>query len=91
MVFESGKVVELLNVDDGKAKLHKQGERVSHVNRARFCKGSNNYGKYVDGGGCNMYGCWPKGGYCNQFGCSSTGRCTVEGCPKKIKSYQCVE
>ena len=93
VVFENGKVVELLNVSDVKKTMHQEGKksRTAQASREKFCAGSNSYGKFPKGGGCNMYGCWPKGGYCNAFGCSSSGNCTNRGCPDKIASYQCVE
>lgn len=93
VVFENGKVVELINVDNTAKSLH-IGSEVKDRNpadRMKYCAGDNPYGKYPEGGGCNMYGCWPAGGYCNGFGCTTTGRCTVEGCPNKISSYQCLE
>lgn len=55
------------------------------------CVGENEFGKYVEGGGCNAYGCWPEGGSCNEFGCSVDSNCTALSCPKKIASINCNE
>ncbi|MCB9253273.1 MAG: hypothetical protein H6617_01155 [Bdellovibrionaceae bacterium] len=87
VVFENGHVVEMVNTEVETTVMDqagKDGERGED-----YCEGSNNYGKFPKGGGCNLYGCWPAGGYCNGFGCSASGVCTVDGCPKKIASYQC--
>lgn len=91
IVFENAQVVDLLNSDKKSQAMHELGKADPLKDDPDRCVGSNKYGKYGDGGGCNMYGCWPKGGYCNGFGCSTTGVCTVNGCPKKITSYACKE
>ncbi len=91
VVFENGKVVELLNADDQAKVMHEvatndvntQGAKVYH------CVGQNDFGKFPDGGGCNLYGCWTPGGYCNQWGCSAQGSCNNKGCPSKATSFQC--
>lgn len=89
VIFENGKVVELLNTDEGASVL--DTARTTADRGDEYCDGSNNYGKFPRGGGCNLYGCWPAGGYCNGFGCSANGACTVDGCPQKIASYKCKE
>lgn len=90
VVFQGGKVIDLLNADPGKPG---HGLATNDVNTAEnrnyACTGTNNYGKFADGGGCNLYGCWPAGGYCNAFGCSSAGTCQASGCPNKIPSFKC--
>lgn len=91
VVFEGGKVVELLNADDQAKVMHEastadintQGNKVLH------CTGQNDFGRFPEGGGCNLYGCWPPGGYCNQWGCSSQGSCSNRGCPSKVPSHTC--
>jgi len=91
IVFENGKVVEMLNADDQAKVMHEvasndintQGAKVYH------CTGQNDFGRFPEGGGCNLYGCWTPGGYCNQWGCSAQGSCTNKGCPSKTASHQC--
>ena len=90
IVFQGGKVIDLLNADPSKPGHAVATEDVNTAeNRTDACTGNNTYGKYAEGGGCNLYGCWPSGGYCNAFGCSSSGVCTVSGCPNKIPSFRC--
>lgn len=91
IVFENGKVVELLNSDNQQKVMHEvasndintQGAKVYH------CTGQNDFGRFPEGGGCNLYGCWTPGGYCNQWGCSAQGSCNNKGCPSKVASHQC--
>jgi hypothetical protein len=90
VVFQGGKVIDLLNVDPSKPGHALATEDVNTAeNRTYACAGQNPYGKYAEGGGCNLYGCWPAGGYCNAFGCSTAGVCTANGCPNKIPSFRC--
>lgn len=91
IVFEGGKVVELLNSDAALKSMHRmeKADISTHGSKNFRCFGNNEFGKFSEGGGCNLYGCWAKGGYCNQFGCSTTGSCTVRGCPQKVASLQC--
>jgi len=91
VVFEGGKVKELLNTSANAKKSHElEGGDVSSRDQVNYrCAGKNDFGRYVDGGGCNLYGCWPAGGYCNQFGCSATGSCTARGCVSPTKSIVC--
>jgi hypothetical protein len=91
IVFENGKVVEMLNAEAESKVMHEvasadintQGNKVYH------CTGSNEFGRFPEGGGCNLYGCWTPGGYCNQWGCSAQGSCNNKGCPGKVASHQC--
>ncbi len=55
------------------------------------CEGENIFGKYPKGGDCNPFGCYPPGGSCNPFGCSLVGDCDAMKCPRKIKTYKCIE
>lgn len=90
VVFQGGKVIDLLNTDASKPGHAVAAEDVNTAtNRTYACTGQNNYGKFADGGGCNLYGCYPAGGFCNGFGCTTTGICTVNGCPNKIDSFRC--
>lgn len=90
VVFDHGKVVDLLNTDASKPGHSVASTDVNTAdNRSDVCSGQNNYGKFAEGGGCNLYGCYPAGGFCNGFGCTSTGICTVNGCPNKIESFRC--
>ncbi len=89
IILENDKVVDMLNADEKSNALHEAKPDEVDLNRDGRCRGNNTWGKFAEGGGCNLYGCWPAGGYCNQWGCSSTGRCTVTGCPNKIDSYRC--
>jgi len=82
VVFENGKVTEFSNVEKFENVKFEEAKNL-------LCTGSNQYGKFPEGGGCNMYGCWPKGGYCNAFGCTKNGICTARGCPEPIESYLC--
>jgi hypothetical protein len=92
LTFRGGKLTSLVSEKDGKLSgASAAASAVSKESASTLCVGTNDYGSYADGGGCNMYGCWPRGGYCNGFGCSATGRCTNQGCPKKISSFLCTE
>lgn len=91
IVFEGGKVVELLNAEAAAQALHRLESRdiSTHDNKNLRCAGSNDFGKFAEGGGCNLYGCWAAGGYCNRWGCSSSGSCSVRECPDKVASVRC--
>ncbi len=89
VIFEGGKVKELLNSDGKKSHELEAGDVTTKDQVNYRCAGSNDFGRYVAGGGCNMYGCWPPSGYCNQFGCSAVGSCTARGCANPVKSIQC--
>ena len=85
--FEDDRVVELRDLRKGQTadtSLDGDDSRVEG-----YCTHTNDFGRYATGGGCNLYGCWPAGGYCNGFGCTASGVCTVNGCPKPIKSFVC--
>lgn len=91
VIFEGGKVKELLNAaaDGGKSHMLESGD-VSTRDAVNYrCAEANDFGKFVSGGGCNLYGCWPAGGYCNQFGCSASGSCTARNCSNPIKPVVC--
>lgn len=92
IVFQGGKVVDLLNTDK-KNDLHALAptDVSTSENRKYGCTGKNQFGTFTEGGGCNMYGCWSPGGYCNGFGCSSSGVCNARGCPNKTDSVRCHE
>jgi hypothetical protein len=89
LTFRGGKLTSLGSEKDGKPVGAAVAALTSASANGTLCVGTNDYGSYMEGGGCNLYGCWPKGGYCNGFGCSATGRCTNTGCPKKIDSFHC--
>ena len=91
LTFKSGKLVTLGTEKDGKPAGAVITPAAAGTPGASLCAGTNDYGSFAEGGGCNLYGCWPKGGYCNGFGCTATGRCTNQGCPKKISTFHCTE
>lgn len=91
VIFESGKVKELLNASaDGKFSHELGSGDVSTKDQVNYrCAGKNDFGRFVEGGGCNLYGCWTPGGYCNQFGCSAADSCTARGCNSPAKTVIC--
>ena len=46
--------------------------------------GCNISGCWLPGGGCNISGCWPPGGSSNISGTTTTGVCTISGCPAEV-------
>lgn len=91
IVFENGKVVEMLNAEDQAKVMHEATTTDINdlKNKIYHCTGQNDFGRFPEGGGCNLYGCWTPGGYCNQWGCSAQGSCNNKGCPNKVVSHQC--